>query len=53
MQTTEAAIRSVVQEVISQLKTGNNGNGVPRGERQSGDWGVFNCVEQAIAAANE
>ncbi len=53
MQTTEAAIRSVVQEVISQLRTANHGNGVPRGERQSGDWGVFSCVEQAIAAANE
>ncbi|MBL4883081.1 MAG: aldehyde dehydrogenase EutE [Planctomycetaceae bacterium] len=53
MQNTEAAIRTVVQEVLAQLKKSNNGNSVASGERQNGDWGVFGCVEQAIAAANE
>ncbi|MFN3161034.1 MAG: aldehyde dehydrogenase family protein [Rubinisphaera brasiliensis] len=54
MQTTEATIRNVVQEVLAQLaKQSNGSNGVPRAERKAGDWGVFDDTDQAIAAANE
>ncbi|MCA9014052.1 MAG: aldehyde dehydrogenase EutE [Planctomycetaceae bacterium] len=53
MQTTEEAIRSVVQEVLSQLnKRGGYGSASSTPQRD-GDWGVFNCVNQAIAAAND
>lgn len=52
MQSTEATIRTVVEEVLSQLQK-RNGSLVPSRERQDGDWGVFQDPEQAIAAANE
>jgi len=50
MQATEEAIRSVVQEVLSQL---NKRGGYGSAPQQDGDWGVFNSVDQAVAAANE
>lgn len=53
MQATEDAIRSVVQEVLSQLNNrGGYGSASPAAH-QNGDWGVFNCVDQAVAAATE
>lgn len=53
MQATEATIRAVVQEVLSQLHKRNGSHGVPRGETRSGDWGVFADTDQAIAAATD
>tara|TARA_R110002111_G_scaffold177322_1_gene243467 strand:+ start:107973 stop:109394 length:1422 start_codon:yes stop_codon:yes gene_type:complete len=50
MQSTEEAIRSVVQEVLSQL---NKRGGYGSASQQDGDWGVFSSVDQAVAAANE
>ena len=48
MQSTEQTIRQVVEEVLSQLShPGNNGSAPKR----NGDWGVFNCVDQAVDAA--
>jgi len=53
MQATEEAIRSVVQEVLSQLKQrGGYGSASPAAN-QDGDWGVFSSVDQAVAAATE
>lgn len=53
MQATESAIRSVVQEVLSRLQHETNGHGVNGATVPNGDWGVFDCVDQAIAAAND
>jgi aldehyde dehydrogenase len=51
MQATEATIRQVVQEVLSQLGRGpyvaSSGNG------RDGSWGVFKTVDQAVQAAND
>ena len=49
MQATEEAIRSVVQEVLSQLNNRGGYGSAPAGG--DGDWGVFNSVDQAVAAA--
>ena len=51
MQTTEAAIRQVVQEVLSQL--GRSPNVPSSGKSREGAWGVFKTVDQAVAAATE
>ena len=51
MQATEAAIRQVVQEVLSQL--GRNPYVATSGKSRDGSWGVFKTVDQAVAAANE
>jgi aldehyde dehydrogenase len=51
MQTTEAAIRQVVQEVLSQL--GRAPNIPSAGKSRDGAWGVFKTVDQAVAAATE
>ncbi len=48
-QATEETIRSVVQEVLSQL--GRRPNGHRNGSRPGGDWGVFGSVDQAVDAA--
>jgi len=53
MQTMEATIRTVVQEVLSQLHKQNGSSSVPKAERKNGDWGVFADADQAIAAAAE
>ena len=48
---TEQTVRTVVQEVLAQLAKSNgvaSNNG-----HSSGDWGVFNNVDDAVAAANE
>lgn len=50
MQTTEAAIRQVVQEVLSQL--GRAPFVAASSRVNSGDWGVFPTVDQAVDAAN-
>ena len=52
MQATEAAIRQVVQEVLSQLKRGGV-NGSTSGKHRDGAWGVFKTVDDAVAAAND
>ena len=53
MQTTEEAIRSVVQEVLAQLNNRGGYGSASSTPHRDGDWGVFNCVDQAIAAAND
>ncbi len=48
---TEQTVRTVVQEVLAQL---GKSNGVASNNgHSSGDWGVFNNVDDAVAAANE
>ena len=48
---TEQTVRTVVQEVLAQLA---KSNGVASNNVHSnGDWGVFNNVDDAVAAANE
>ena len=48
---TEQTVRTVVQEVLAQLA---KSNGVASNNGHSnGDWGVFNNVDEAVAAANE
>jgi aldehyde dehydrogenase len=51
MQATPEAIRQVVQEVLAQL--GKKIETSPREAKADGDWGVFQSVEQAVAAATE
>ena len=53
MQATEEAIRSVVQEVLSQLNNRGGYGSASSAANQDGDWGVFSSVDQAVAAANE
>ncbi|MDF1747044.1 MAG: aldehyde dehydrogenase family protein, partial [Gimesia sp.] len=53
MQATEEAIRSVVQEVLAQLKQRGGYGSTSPAANQDGDWGVFSCVDQAVAAATE
>jgi aldehyde dehydrogenase len=48
MQATETLIKSVVQEVLAQLKNGAPASG---GRGHEGRFGVFTCVDQAVAAA--
>lgn len=50
MQATEQAVRQIVQEVLSQITAGS---APPATTQAAGDWGVFNDVDQAVAAANE
>lgn len=50
MQTNEAAIRQVVQEVLAQLGKSTHA-AAPKASR--GDWGVFKTVDDAVAAAND
>ena len=48
---TEATIRAVVQEVLTQLQ---KRNGFASSSKPSnGDWGVFTTVDDAVAAAQE
>ena len=49
---TEQTIRSVVQEVLAQLGK-SNGIASNNGHSRGGDWGVFNNVDDAVAAATE
>src|SRR5205807_3526686 len=51
MQATEAAIRRVVQEVLSQL--GRGPFVATGGKSRDGAWGVFKAVDQAVEAATE
>jgi aldehyde dehydrogenase len=48
---TEQTIRSVVQEVLAQLGK-SNGVASNNGHAHGGDWGVFDSVDAAVAAAN-
>ncbi len=50
MQATEQAIRQVVQEVLAQL---GNGGRSTNGTHRNGDWGVFQTVDDAVAAAGD
>ena len=47
MQANAEAIRQVVQEVLAQLGKAPKSAAAP----QDGDWGVFQSVDQAVAAA--
>jgi len=49
---TEQTVRTVVQEVLAQLAK-SNGVASNNGHSNGGDWGVFNNVDDAVAAANE
>jgi aldehyde dehydrogenase len=52
MQVTDALIRNVVQEVLAHMKNGKGlakSNGSTRAA--SGDWGVFDSVDEAVKAA--
>ncbi|MEO2017579.1 MAG: aldehyde dehydrogenase family protein [Fuerstiella sp.] len=53
MQATENAIRQVVQEVLSQLSHsgGTNGTAASQPGGRLNNWGVFNDVDSAVAAA--
>lgn len=51
MQATEAAIRQVVQEVLSQL--GRGPFVAASGKSHDGAWGVFKTVDQAVQAATD
>ena len=51
IQANEQAIRDVVREVLAQLgKSAGNGRGA-NGHARGGDWGVFDTVDEAVAAA--
>ncbi|MEZ6131950.1 MAG: aldehyde dehydrogenase family protein [Planctomycetaceae bacterium] len=55
MQATEQAVRQIVQEVLSRIST--NGTSAQRSNGHanatSGNWGVFNDVDQAVRAAQQ
>ena len=53
MQVNETLVRSVVEQVISRL--GSNGTAVPvlAGSGYQGRFGLFDCVDEAVAAARE
>ncbi|NQT17601.1 MAG: aldehyde dehydrogenase EutE [Planctomycetes bacterium] len=53
MQVNETLVRSVVEQVISRL--GSNGAAVPvlAGSGYQGRFGLFDCVDEAVAAARE
>ncbi|HLJ12228.1 MAG TPA: aldehyde dehydrogenase family protein [Planctomycetaceae bacterium] len=51
MQATEAAIRQVVQEVLTQL--GRGPYVASSGKSRDGAWGVFKTVDQAVEAATD
>lgn len=53
MQATEHAIRQVVQEVLSQLSHTNGTAAPQRNGFQTNNWGVFNDVDSAVAAAQQ
>jgi aldehyde dehydrogenase len=51
MQVTEELIRGVVQQVLSQMRNGKAPSGNGRGGHAAGQYGVFNDVNDAVAAA--
>jgi aldehyde dehydrogenase len=51
MQVDEKLIRSVVEQVVSRLS--GNGRLAPRGGGYQGRFGLFTCVNEAVAAARE
>ena len=52
MNTTEQAVRQIVQEVLSQLATSGAAAASSK-SAASGNWGVFNDVDQAVKAAQQ
>lgn len=53
MQTTEEEIKSVVQAVLAQMTNpGSNGSSAPASNNGHENWGVFNSVDDAVAAAH-
>ncbi|MFY9256164.1 MAG: aldehyde dehydrogenase family protein [Fuerstiella sp.] len=52
MNTTEQAVRQIVQEVLSQLASSGAAAGSSK-SAASGNWGVFNDVDQAVKAAQQ
>lgn len=55
IQANEQAIREVVREVLAQLgkSAGGNGRTATNGHARGGDWGVFDTVDEAVAAAQD
>jgi aldehyde dehydrogenase len=53
IQANEQAIREVVREVLAQLGRTSGGNGRTNGHARGGDWGVFETVDEAVAAAQD
>lgn len=54
IQANEHAIREVVREVLTQLGRSSSGSGGrTNGRTGGGDWGVFETVDQAVAAAQD
>ena len=51
IQANEQAIRTVVEEVLAQL--GKRPVASTNGTSRNGNWGVFNTVDDAVAAAND
>lgn len=51
IQPSEQAVRTVVEEVLAELRRGGAMTAVPASA--DGDWGVFSRVDDAVAAANE
>ncbi len=49
MQVDESLIRNVVQEVLTRI--GSNGRSLPTGGGYQGRYGLFTCVDEAVAAA--
>lgn len=52
MQASEQAVRQIVQEVLSQISSGSSA-APPQNNGASGNWGVFDDVDQAVAAAQQ
>ena len=48
MQATEEAVRQIVQQVLSQISTSP---AAPTNGSSHNSWGVFNSVDEAVAAA--
>jgi aldehyde dehydrogenase len=53
MQATEALVRSVVEQVIAELRQGTNGAPPAAGRRYGGRRGIFEDVHDAVAAARQ
>src|SRR6266480_5896164 len=51
MQVTEELIRGVVQQVLAQMRNGKAPSGNGRGGHAAGRHGIFNDVNEAVAAA--
>lgn len=53
MQATEELIRNVVEQVLTRMKAAPTAPPAPTGKGYRGRFGIFTCVDEAVAAANE